>query len=473
MNKICYYLKYRTILILSGLMVFVSCAKEYPKNVDSPYETVLKSIKILNAGANGNTVIEGVIDENRKTVSFPRIDLATNFDAIRFQAEMSDGAVLDKENYQFVFGEGDAAKTNVVKVVNNDRFREYLVTLRLNIPVFGADFGKPEIHDNSINSIGNPIYPTFTSALTRGSGFDGEHVLIVTRHAMGSHLLKVSDLEQDNTTAIPLNLTGVAGGTFPVCAGAQVNGHTYVTNLSGNSAASPLKIYHWTNPNAEPQLIWADMIPGGGGRLGDNMSANLDANGNGYFYFGSNPSGFMGRLKVTNYTTVSDPLGFAASMPLGYNTSVNRVGSTSDYVYTGYEGPLRLSTDAGSITYSLTNTAVPVRGSDAHIITFNGERYLIMITAARTGSEPVVLYVYDITRGSTTREALELFDARSDKSPVYQYSLNGTATPNCFTQVQWHVKKDAQGKDDKLMIYAAHTDAGFVLVEFGKKVQTD
>lgn len=461
-------------MMISVMAIFiVSCSKELPKNVDSDDAVVLQSIKIVNAGAAGNQVVEGVIDEDKKTVSFPRLDTLTNFDAIKFEAVLSNGAKLDQESYLFDFGEGEATKTSVIKVINNKRFREYLVTLRLNIPVFGADFGQPQIYDNSINSLGNPIYPTFSSALTRGSAFDGQHVLIVTRHAMGSHLIKVSDLEQNNTTPIPLNLTGVAGGTFPVCAGAQVNGHTYITNLSGNSAASPLKIYHWTDPNAEPQLIWSSVIPGGGGRLGDNMSANLDENGNGFFYFGSNPSGFMGRLTVTNYTTVSDPLGFAATLPLGYNTSFNKVASTSDYVYTGYEGPIRLASESGSVSYALSNTAVPVRGSDAHVISFNGERYLIMITAARTGSEPVVLYVYDITRGGSTKEALELFDARADKSPVYEYSLGGTPTPNCFTQLKWHIKKNAEGIDDKLMLYAAHTDAGFVLIEFSKKEQTN
>src|SRR5690606_22035018 len=136
--------------------------------------------------------------------------------------------------------------------------------------------------------------------------------------------------------------TGIRGRSFPVCAYAQVNGHTYITNLSGNSAASPLKIYHWTDPSAAPQLIWNEAIPNGGTRLGDNMSANLDENGNGYFYFGDNPASRLVRLKVTNYTQISDPVTYAAVTGQSYTMSFNRVGNTSDYIYTGYETAIRV-----------------------------------------------------------------------------------------------------------------------------------
>src|SRR5699024_9560565 len=119
--------------------------------------------------------------------------------------------------YSVEFEEGEASKTIVIKVVNNKRFREYFVILRLNIPVFGADFGAGVVYDNSNNDQGNPTYPTFSSLLTRGSGFDGESVLIVTRHEMGSHLLRMEDLRDGNTiNPVPLNLTGVSGGTLVV-----------------------------------------------------------------------------------------------------------------------------------------------------------------------------------------------------------------------------------------------------------------
>lgn len=452
------------------LVSITSCTKDFPENVESDDEVMLKSIKIVNAGANGTTVVEGVVDENLKTVSFPRIDTATDFDNLRFVAEMSNGATLDKESYAFVFEEGESVKSQVIKVVNNKRFREYMVTIRLLLPVWGADFTKPSIYDNTGNSLGNPIYPTFVSLLTRGSGFDGEHVLIVTRAPGGSHLLKVSDLRENKILPIPLNLTGVAGGTFPVNVGAQVNGHTYIANLSSNTTASPLKIYHWTDPTAAPALI-ANFGPvvGAGARHGDNMSVNLDANGDGFIFFGDNAVTKILRLKVTNYTTVTDPTVLTHSPLSTFVMSINKVGNTSDYIFTGYEAPIRVANESATVSYALGNSAVPVRGSDARVITFNQERYLIMTTAARSGSDPVVLYVYDITKGDNLVDALKLFDVKTDKSPVFQYSLQGAANAAPSTQTGFYITKDASGKDEKLTLYTASADAGFVVIDFPKK----
>lgn len=460
------------LMVPALMLVFItSCEKEFPSNVESSDEVMLKSIKIVNAGANGNTVVDGEIDENLKTVSFPRLDTATDFNNLRFEAVMSNGATLDKETYEFNFGEGESVKSQVIKVVNNNRFREYMVTLRLLLPVWGADFTQPTIYDNTNNSLGNPIYPTFVSLQTRGSGFDGEHVLIVTRNALGSHLLKVSDLKQNNVVPIPLNLTGVSGGTFPVNVGAQINGHTYIANLSGGQV-SPFKIYHWTDPNAEPEVI-ANLniasIPEAGNRHGDNMSVNLDENGNGFMFFGDNAVTKILRLKVTNWTTVEDPTVLNHTPGSTFVMSFNKVGNTSDYIFTGYEAPIRVANESATVSYSLGNGAVPLRGSDARVITFNQERYLIMTTAARSGSDPVVLYVYDITKGDNLVDALKLFDVKTDKSPVFQYSLQGAANAAPSTQTNWYITKDGSGKDETLTLYAASADAGFVLIDFPKK----
>lgn len=465
-----YISKYGFMVAAMMLVLVTSCKKDFPSNVESNDEVVLKSIKIINAGENGNVVVEGEINEDLKTVTFPRLDTATDFSNIKFEAEMSNGAKLDKESYEWVFAEGEQAKSQVIKVVNNKRFREYMVTLRLLIPVWGADFGKAQVYDNTGNALGNPLYPTFVSLLTRGSGFDGEHVLIVTRAAGGSHLLKVSDLRENKIAPIYLNLTGVTGGTFPVNVGAQVKGHTYIANLSGNSAASPLKLYHWTDPTAAPELI-ANYGPvvGAGARHGDNMSVNLDDNGNGFIYFGDNAVTKILRLKVTNYTTVSDPTVLNHTTLSTFLMSMNRVGNTGDYIFTGYEAPIRVANESATVSYTLPSSAVPVRGSDARVINFNQERYLIMTTAARSGSDPVVLYVYDITKGDNVVDALKLFEARIDKSPVFQYSLQGAANTAPSTQTNYHITKDALGKDEKLTLYAASADAGFVIIDFPKK----
>lgn len=468
--------KYRVMVItLAAMLLVISCQKKFPENVDSPDEVVLKSIRIVNAGPNGNTVLEGAIDENRKTISFPYADTLTNFSDIKLEAVASNGASLENAELQFDFKEGApyfvdsrTSLTKIIKVINNKHFREYALTLRTKVPPFGADFEKPQIYDYTSNPFGNPLYPSFTGAATRGSGFDGEHVLVVSRAAGGPHLLKVSDLKNNVINPTPLNQTGVSGGTFAVNVGAQVSGHTYIANLSGNSAANPLKIYYWVNPSVPPQLLWNSVIPDGGVRLGDNMSANLDVNGNGYFYFGDNAATRLVRLKVTNYTQISDPVAFTAAAGQSYVMGFNRVANTSEYIYKGYLGPVRVANESAAVSYSLSNTAVPERGTDAHVINFNRERYLVMTTAARSGAEAAVLYVYNITKGKTTTEALEEFNGKpaADRAPVYEYPLFGTAGPNCFLQTRWHITKDTDGRDSKLTIYSAYTDAGFVVIDF-------
>lgn len=475
--------RYRVMIVtLAAMLLVISCQKKYPANVDSPDEVVLQSIKIVNAGANGNTVLEGIIDESRKTISFPYADTMTNFSNIKLEAVASNGASLENKELQFDFKEGAqyfadsrTSLTKLIKVVNNKHFREYFLTLRTKVPPFGADFEKPQVYDYSSNPFGNPIYPSFTGAATRGSSFDGEHVLVVSRAAGGSHLLKVSDLRNNVINPIPLNQTGIAGGTFPVNVGAQVNGRTYIANLSGNSTASPLKIYYWTDPSAPPQLLWSTVIPDGGIRLGDNMSASLDANGNGYFYFGDNAATRLARLKVTNYNQISDPVAFTAAAGQSYMMGFNRVVNTQDYIYKGYLGPLRVANESAAVSYSLSNSVVPERGTDAHVINFNRERYLVMTTAARSGAEAAVLYVYDITKGKTTTEALEEFSSKpaADRAPIYEYPLFGTAGANCFLQTRWHITKDTDGRDSKLTLYSAYTDAGFVMIDFPKKVLSE
>ena len=81
--------------VLLGISL-VSCEEDYPKSHIAPYDTELLAIKIVNAGADGKTVVEGTIDEANKTINFPRLDVETNFSALSFEAELSEGAELFK-----------------------------------------------------------------------------------------------------------------------------------------------------------------------------------------------------------------------------------------------------------------------------------------------------------------------------------------------------------------------------------------
>lgn len=464
------------LVTLTGLLSLSSCKKDLPGAIDTSGNlTVLTSIKIVNAGASGTTVLQGVVDETAKTVSFPRIEPTTDFSKLKFEAVLSDGSSLDKEIYPVTFDDGQTEKVIVVKVQNTPRFREYLVKLRLKVPVFGADFTKGATYDFTSNPLGNPIYYAFTGALTRGSSFDGDKVLIIKRPD-DVHLLKVSDLKNGVTTKIPVNITGIAGGTYPFNMGAQVNGHTYIASLSG-SGASPLRIYHWTDPSAAPQMILDATtagVSGAGVRNGDNISVSLNDQGNGYIFFGDNAGTRTLRYDVINYTTVNNPTSFLIPVALpGSWTSYNRVGNTSDYIFTGHDAPVALISEGGTPAYTMSRTSIPVRGSDARVVYFNAERYLIMTTAARTGSDATVFYVYDITKGATLKEALTILDTAPTVTPVFQYALMGPVNTSPASQTGFYVKKDASGNDVSLMLYSAANDTGFVLFEFGKKVAVD
>ncbi|MGJ1238774.1 DUF4623 domain-containing protein [Sphingobacterium siyangense] len=460
-------------LICSLLLIsFFSCKDDLPEAMDSGSKlVVLKSIKIVNAGADGAGVVQGTVNENTKEVSFPRLDVLTDFQHLKFEAEMSDGAKLDKEAYAVIFGDNDTEKTIVVKVKNEPRYREYLVKLRLNVPVFGADFTKVKTYDNTTNDLGNPLYPVFKGALTRGTGFDGEHVLIVTRDVTGSHLLKVSDIVKgDVNQSINLNMAGVSGGTYTVNMGGQAYGHTYIVNLSGGQT-SPLKIYHWANPANPPQVVEFNVaaISNAGVRHGDNFSLNLDESGNGFIFMGDNAGTKVLRLKVSNFTAITDPYAFGIPVAgAGSWTSYNRIENTSEYIFTGHDAPVALVSDGGALVYAMGRTAIPIRSSDARVVYFNDERYLITTTAARTGSEPTNFAVYNITKGATVAEALKNLNDLAP-GPIFEYSLMGPVNTSPASQTGYFVKKDADGKDQSLFLFSAASDAGFVVFEVPKK----
>jgi len=453
------------------LLIMASCKDDFPQAPDSSgNETVLNSIKILNAGATGSTVLTGVVNEDEKTVSFPRIDPGTDFSKLKFEAQTSTGAKLEREVYPVSFEEGQSEKVIVVKVTNAPRFREYLVRLRLKVPVFGADFTTGTTYDFTSNPLGSPIYEAFTGALTRASGFDGQQVLI--GHRTAPHILDVSDLKAGAINKKSLNMTGVPG-TY---SGTLVNGHSYLANLSGANDASGLKIYHWANPNAAPELIVNVTTIAGAGttRYGDNFSASLDSQGNGYFFLGNNAGNRVLRFSVTNYTTVSSPVSFAApGVAAGSWSTYTKIGNTEEYLFTGHQAPIALVSDGGTASFTMSGTNVPLIGSDARIVNFNGERYLIVTTAARSAGNFTNLMVYDITKGTTVKEALTNLNNLPTVTPVFNYSLMGPVNTSPSSQTGFYIRKDGQGNDETLMLYSAASDAGFVFFEFGKKVASD
>lgn len=461
-------------LLLMLVTFMVACKDDLPGPLNTEDKmTVLKSIKLVSAGEAGNEVLEGTVDEQTKMVNFPRIDTLTNFSDLRFEVELSDGAQLDKESYSIEFQEGQSSNSFVMKVVNGERFREYIVRLRLLIPLFGADFEKGQVYDFSANPIGNPAYESFVGLNTRGSGFDGENVLVVDRGGLGPHLLKVEDLKENNTNPIPLNITGVTGGTFPYNMGSVVNGHVYMASLS-TSGTNPLRVYHWEDPNEDPEMI-IDLLPssiaGAGARHGDNFSISLDNNGDGYIYFIAEGSAAL-RFTISSYTQVTDTR--AVNLPSNYGqwSSYLQAGTGEYFFVTDNLNPVTLVNAGGSSAMALSSSALPNNLTDVRVVEFNEERYLMGVTVARSGSETANLLVYDITRGADLVEALNNFND-NPQSAVFDYNITSTTNIAPGAQTGFKVVKDEDGNDDKLLLYAAHADAGFAIIEFSKKELDD
>lgn len=468
-------------LAFVGLASFSSCSEDFPGNVESDKFTDLKSIRIVNAGASGNEILEGTIDENTKSITFPRIDTLSDFNNIKFEAVTSDGAQLEKDVFAIPFESGDTQKEVYLKVTNLPRFKEYKATVRFKVPVYGANFENPTYYDYSLNALGNPIYTSFITANTRGSGFDGKHVLVVERGGAGVHLLDVENLKKNITTPIPLNMTGITGGTFPVNMGAQVHGHTYVCNLSG-----PLKLYHWASPTSIPNLVSSidlSTLTGLTHRHGDAMSVNVDKNGNGYAYFMSQGNTTVGgpiiRVKISNFSNGSEVTVVTTKTSYEQWGHFSQIGETESYILSGHIQPFSLVNNGGSASYTMKTTSLPKSFSDVKIFTFNGIRYMLGVTVPRgaPNASAAVMYMYNINKGASIVDALTALEQTAVDGKVapevFSYQLSGVSNIQPGTQAGYSITKDATGKDEKLMIYGATTQGGFAIIEFGVAIAED
>lgn len=470
LNKISIY----GLVSLFMLVTLFSCSEDLPEGLNSSDKfTVLKSIRIVSAGASGVDVVEGVVNEDTKEVTFPRLDTLTNFQNLKFEAELSNGATLDKVVYPVTFLDGESEKTIVVKVQNLPRYREYLVKLRLKVPVYGADFNLPTVYDFSANKGPAAVYPSFAGQLTRGTGFDGKYVLIASRGVGGIHLLDVEKLKKNDKTPLVLKTNGITGGTYTYNMAAQVNGHSYVASLSG-AAASPLKLYHWADPTSLPEVVAninVATIPGAAARHGDNFSITLDANGNGYAFFPSNTANII-RVKIEGYNRATETSLINTGVNYEQWSAINQVGNTGTYIIGGHSQSISLIDVAGKSSYKLAASTLPTSSGDPRVVNFNGERYLLTISIPRSAPVTSVLRVYNITRGATITDAFLAFE-QGEKKPVYEFMISSSPNTAPGTQSGFYVQKGTNGKDEKLLIYGATTDAGFAIIEFPVNVAKD
>ncbi|WP_025069559.1 DUF4623 domain-containing protein [Bacteroides propionicifaciens] len=447
------------LIVFISTFSFIACSSDDEGMNTSQYYTDIKEISIVNAGAQGNEVVSGVIDEDLKTISFPRIDANTDLSAIRFETVLSDGARLDKESYKYSIPEGDSEDTQVLKVINHTRYREYFAKIRLLVPVFGGDFDKAIAYHNS--AVGGNTYSHFGVGVTRGTDFNGEYALIVSRKdGLAPHLLSREDIIAGKLDQpIMLNTEGIVGGTFPISGGRLVQDKIYIANM----ASSLVKVYMWDTPTSKPQLIFEqDLLEAGeGGRFGDSMDMYLDESGNGFIFFENNSSSKIRRIQISNFTTVDkvDVINPKASTGSagGQYFSYTKVEGTPYYLYTGFSAPLMLVDEGGNMVTKITST--PERINQARIVNFNEKRYLVGVTAARyPGDSGQSIYVYDITRGNNVVDALNLLEVENYK-PVFNkaFGVDVTTSPgtNCGAAVV----------DDKLYIFGAADGQGFVMYE--------
>ena len=456
-------------VLLAGASMLVSCEEKLPENKVYPYETQLISIKILNAGADGNTVVEGTINQDKKEITFPKLDKDSPFDKLRVEATVSEGAEITETVYDYSMEEGIASKTQVIRIQNHQRYTDYFMTIKRRIPVYGADFENPVEY----KFLDASKIPGGTGSVSRCADFDGELVLIVKRTP--PYVLKYEDLKAGKIETQELDMTGVEGGTFPVNCGFLANGHIYIASLSG-AAVSPLKIYYYETPSSKPEVIGNfTNIPGADARHGDMLSANIDKNGD----FGSSGSKDFIRIKVSGHKTTSEPTVLASNANATANTYVYRIEDTDKYLWSGLRLPVTLSDEnvtPGGASLPLDDNILPKESVAARMFTFNQERYL-MACVAKFGSASKVtptLDVYNLTKGANAEDAMENFKAAESHKPDYSAIIggdSGNTAPGISTN--YHIVKDSNGNDEKLIIFGYRMNTGFVITEFGIKKEED
>lgn len=471
-NMKCRIFRYIPALFLAcGLC---ACEDTYPSAADSAYPVDMTAVRIVNAGADGSTVFEGTVDEEKKIVDFKRIDPATDFSALKFEATLSEGATLEKDVLDFSMQEGESEKTLILRVRNHNRYKDYFVRVRQKVPVFGAEWDKVQVYPycNSANT----TYSHYTSNATRWAGYDGEYVLVLSRNGgTKPHLLKVADLKEGKLEPIMLDVTGVSGGTFPIHSGAVIKGHTYVSNLSGGGKWSPLKIYYYETPASAPEVllnVTLDTIEGANTRHGDNASFNVDDQGNGYVYFGSNNAADVLRFDIRNWKEISNPKVLPSASGANSYITVNRIQGTEQYIFGGIYMTPKIVDASMSVRYDLKAGSVADQSTACQVVSFNAERYLVTCTAGRTETVTPTVYVYDITKGGNLEEALTIFES-GERKPVYTFILGGDKSIAPGTNLLYSIEKDGEGKDAGLSLFASRSDSGFAIMEFPIKIALD
>lgn len=443
---------------------FTSCGDDLPKSVESPDLTEITGAKMIVESA-GNLTVTGKVDEFNKLIRFPRFDADTDFSKVKFELTTKGGGTLAEEYYNFAFAEGEDSKIIPVKLINNKRFREYNVQVRILVPLYGADFERAKVYDFSANPAPYGVWPSFSGLLTRSAGFDGKWVAVPSRGT--AHVISVDEiLTGVEPKEIPLNLQGVSGGTFVLNGASVVNGHIYMCALGGTAIPNT---YMWTDPTKPPVMISQGIVnpTGISSRLGDTFNLDLDEDGNGYAYYGeNNGSGFV-RVAITNYSQMGDAIRIASPAALGTWSFFTHIAGTNNYLITSLQHGTVYKSDGGA-GYS---TAIPAgilrpNAGDPRVIDFNGERYLLVTNGVREAAHgSTSITVYNITDGANALEALQKVSTSGNIVQLFDWPLGGTSNAAPGTRAAYKVIKDEAGKDKTLLLFGAVADSGFAIIE--------
>ena len=558
-NKILY-----GFVLMMGFFALTGCSDD--SIVENPSgETFIYRLFIANGGLAGTDAIQGVIDEETRTITF-NAPAETDIEAIKFNSKLSLGAHLDRETYDF-----SQSNTVPVTVINGENSSTYQVTINFDepketpiitavrlrlpdgteknayvseidksiylgadscgyveilsisclpkrtvtiltmatnnvvqeynpgsieldfmgikseyrllfaaIPVFGADFTKGTQYA-FCNATGN-LFGDFVGENTRSADFDGNNLLIVSREGgYNVRVIPFNEIKSGNPGGVSLNLDGVEMGTFLVSAGRISHGHYYVSNLSTSVGEDqPLKLYYWDNTSSKPQVLLEFLGAANGPegevdlsklRFGDNLNVCLDESGNGYIYFVTQDGTAVLRYNVTGFTNLESPTYIVPPTTLSYYAAINQVdGKDNEYTVTSVQAGIYLTdADLNPITF-IDQDNIPIRCTDARVITFDSERYLIT-TSGRWGSwsgdAEQTLYIYDLSDGATTALAMMNLIADGAPQPLFTFVIGGSnpasfgSAPSASTG--WGVG------NGMLRVMAAAPKAGFAIFEFPER----
>jgi len=339
----------------------------------------------------------------------------------------------------------------------------------------GINFAGAKFFDFSTRT--DNRYPAFANDHTRSADFNGEHVLIVQRAAPRLH--RVADLMQMNTNnPIMLDLTGVSGGTHVMSAGRLSHGRIYITNLT-TAASEILTVYYYETPESTPQRILEyahNPAVTTIARWGDNMSVNLDANGDGYIFFvHQDPGTEMLRFTVRNFTEVDPESALSIrSTPTNqwayaYYAFVNPIGTNRNLITSTYAPVIRIIDNEGNPVFTFDKVNHPdlvntMRGTDARIFTHNRGRYLMMSTVRFWGNlQDATLAIYDISEGADLMTALANYQSRiTAGNPIIPWIYQLTGSPSAPA---WSANTNWAVINGNLVVFVAAANAGFALIE--------